>query len=292
MFRQSGLREQWRDMARSTESARQLVENDELAKYSDEIGGVPLKRVYNAMEHNIRALMAYLGADSDEKSIDQTAPGLEGNSGDVCGADPAVTGPRNRIGLRLMHALERNYAEFAKVLLEYVLIPHWKKESQGFVQSEAPKSATEEGKPSAQGGDIKTPNFVLLAEEFVAIRYLSVIRTVLVNLRYLMTFVTAAFVLGIVAWNSYPFEPRDLVNWLFTILLVLLGVCIVVVFAQMHRDSILSRITDKRPNELGWDFYLRVASFGALPVLTWLAYNHPQIGVTLYQLFQSGGGAK
>ena len=82
-------------------------------------------------------------------------------------------------------------------------------------------------------------------------------------------------------------------NWLFTILLLVLGLCIVVVFAQMYRDPVLSRITDKRPNELGWDFYFRVLSFGAVPLLTWFAYNYPQIGATLYQLLQPGtGGAK
>jgi hypothetical protein len=29
-----------------------------------------------------------------------------------------------------------------------------------------------------------------------------------------------------------------------------------------------------------------------VPLLTWLAYNYPQVGVTLCQLFQVGGGAK
>ncbi|MGA9244811.1 MAG: hypothetical protein WBW03_22875 [Silvibacterium sp.] len=95
----------------------------------------------------------------------------------------------------------------------------------------------------------------------------------------------ASFALAIVAWNSYPFEPRQLINWLFTILFVVFCVVILRVFAQMHRDPILNWITDKKPNELGWDFYLRVASFGAVPVLTWLAYNYPAIGSVLLKLF-------
>jgi hypothetical protein len=296
MFRQSGLREQWRDMARSTESARQLVENRDLKAYSERLTGKtpPLQPVYDSMEHNIRALMGYLG----DKSIDPTAPGLTWRCGDMCGTDPSVSDSNDRIGLRLMHAIETNYADFAQVLLEYILIPRWKHDCRGFVQSEAsselrktlPKRVGRDKNPDSENGDAEIPHCVQLAEEFVAIRYVALIRTVMVNLRYLMTFVSAAFVLAIVAWNSYPFEPRDLVNWLFTILLVVLGVCIVVVFAQMHRDPILSRITDKRPNELGWDFYFRVISFGAIPLLSWLAYNYPQVGVTLYQLFQPGAG--
>ncbi|HUO33526.1 MAG TPA: hypothetical protein VMU43_00900, partial [Candidatus Acidoferrum sp.] len=247
---------------------------------------VPLRKSYEELEHNIRALMSFV----DDKKIDRTAPGLDACKGDGCNADPAVANSDDRVGVRLMHAVESNFANFARILLEYVLIPRWKKDTRGFVQSEDAKRAEGNAKPCAECGDPETPYYIQLAEEFVAIRYLSLIRTVLVNLRYLMTFVTAAFVLAIIAWNSYPFEPREVVNWLFTLLLVFLSTCIIAVFAQMHRDPILSRITDKKPNELGWDFYLRIASFGAVPVLTWLAYNHPQIGVTLYQLFQSGGG--
>jgi hypothetical protein len=299
MFRQSGLREQWRDMARSTESARQLVANADLKAYSNNLTGTiqPLQPVYDSMEHNIRALMAYLGS----KSIDRTAPGMAWRDGDICGTDSSVARSDDRIGLRLMHAIETNYAEFAQVLLEYTLIPRWKLDCRGFVQSEVTSESHmvhSKGVGGEKNHDIETsdegiPYCVQLAEEFVAIRYVAIIRTVMVNLRYLMTFVSIAFVLAIVAWNSYPFEPRDLVNWLFTILLVVLGLCIVVVFAQMYRDPVLSRITDKRPNELGWDFYFRVLSFGAVPLLTWLAYNYPQIGATLYQVFQPGvGGAK
>jgi hypothetical protein len=56
----------------------------------------------------------------------------------------------------------------------------------------------------------------------------------------------------------------------------------------MHRNAILSRITETRPNELGWDFYFRVLAFGALPVLTWLAYQFPDIGNLVSKFLQPG----
>jgi hypothetical protein len=56
----------------------------------------------------------------------------------------------------------------------------------------------------------------------------------------------------------------------------------------MHRDPILSRITDTTPNELGLDFYIRIISFGAVPVLTWLAYNFPTLGGTLLKILRPG----
>jgi hypothetical protein len=127
-----------------------------------------------------------------------------------------------------------------------------------------------------------------VAEEFLAIRYMSLICAVLANMRYLMLFISASFVLAVVAWNSYPFQPRQTVDWLFTGLLALLGSGIVWVFAQMHRNPILSRITDTRPNELGWDFYLRIASFGVLPVVAWLAYQFPDVGSVIYRFVQPG----
>lgn len=104
-----------------------------------------------------------------------------------------------------------------------------------------------------------------MAEELLVVRYVALIRAVLVNIRYLMIFVAAVFVLALIAWNSYPFQPHAFINWCFTIMLGIIGTGFVAVFAQMHRNAILSRITDSTPNELGWDFYLRIITFGAVP---------------------------
>lgn len=87
------------------------------------------------------------------------------------------------------------------------------------------------------------PYCIRAAEEFLAIRYVSLIRAVLVNLRYLMYFISTTFALAIMAWNSYPFQPRQVIDWMFTLLLIILGSGVVWVFAQMYRDPILSRIT-------------------------------------------------
>jgi hypothetical protein len=130
--------------------------------------------------------------------------------------------------------------------------------------------------------------YIRVAEEFLAIRYVSLIRAVLVNMRYLLVFVSAVFVLTIVAWNSYPFQPRQSIDEAFTGLLVLLGAGVTWIFVQMHRNPILSRITNTSANELGFDFYVRLVSFGAVPVLTWLAYQFPELGGTLFKFIQPG----
>jgi hypothetical protein len=122
----------------------------------------------------------------------------------------------------------------------------------------------------------------------MALRYISFIRAVLANLGYLMMFVSASFVLTIIAWNSYPFQPHQLVDLIFTALLVVLFAVAIWVFAQMSRDPLVSRITRTKPNELGWEFYVRIASFGVIPFFTWLAYQFPEVGGLIYRILQPG----
>ena len=221
----------------------------------------------------IKALVQYRGGTAPKLRILQVARNYLFNRKDipVIGAD---------IGLVFMNALERSYAGFSEVLLQRVLVPHWKAKSSELVEAE-----NEEPCPDSC---VDEPRYIRVAEEFLAIRYLSLIRAVLVNLRYLMVFVSLSFVLAIVAWNSYPFEPRQLIDWVFTGLLAVLGGGMVMVLAQMHRDPILSRITHTKANELGAEFYVRIIAFGAVPVLTWLAYEFPGIGNTIFKFIKPG----
>jgi hypothetical protein len=71
-------------------------------------------------------------------------------------------------------------------------------------------------------------------------------------------------------------------------LLMLLGGGIIWVFAQVYRNPILSRLTNTEPNELGMEFYVRIAIFGALPVVTWFAYQFPEIGGSLLRFVRPG----
>ena len=57
-------------------------------------------------------------------------------------------------------------------------------------------------------------------------------------------------------------------------------------FAQMDRDAIMSRITATKANELGSAFYLRVAQYGVLPLLTVLSSQFPEINRFLFSWLQ------
>lgn len=270
MLGQSGLNVRWRDMSRSTESLRQLMSNDQIREAAG-AGWQGLKDAYDGLNTQITSLHHYLAHFPSvlvqEESI--------GEAHDLPNED-------TRRDLCFVYAIERRFAVFCEHLLEFILIPYWLDKRVGFVSEVSP-----DGPGTRRISDApQEPLYIRLAEEFLAIRYVALIRVVIVNIRDLMVFVAAAFVLALVAWNSYLFQPRQIIDWCFTILILCLGIGFIWVFAQMHRNPILSRITATTPNELGTDFYIRLATFGAIPVLTWLAYHFPEIGSRLFQLIQ------
>jgi len=284
MMKQGGLLEQWRDMARSVESLRQMVNDADL--------------LASFLPHHPEQKRLLLDTQAN---LDKWIGAIQEIAAEKRATDPQAE-------LNCMVEIEHCFAKASEALLGGVLIPYWEEMRVGSVEGaeaiELPiraKSLPKSGRGSIghtplelhTGTVSQEPMHIRVAEEFLAIRYLSLIRAVLVNLSRLLLFVSMAFVFTIAAWNSYPFQPRVLIDAAFTALLLLLGAGVVLVFAQMHRNPILSRITDTNANELGVDFYLRVIAFGTVPVLTWLAYQFPEVGGRLYQLITPGlGGLK
>jgi hypothetical protein len=65
---------------------------------------------------------------------------------------------------------------------------------------------------------------------------------------------------------------------LFVAISLILGSCMV----ELERDPILSRIAGTKPGELSGTFYLKLARYGALPVLGLLAWQFPWISNFLF----------
>ena len=280
-FRQHGVLEYWRDMTRSTQAMRQMLCCPELQAAMLQNGSEPWEAAVAANRDlklhtdNLVARVAQGDAAlaGGANRSDPTGQCLDGD-------DLPDTG--SRAYLHLMCAIDSDYSAFSNALLAGVLIPHWTTRCIHPVESEP------DAEHARDAAIYQAEPHILLAEEFLALRYHSLIRAVLINLRQLMSFVSASFVLTLLAWNSYPFQPRQSVDWVFTSLLFGLGSAIIWVFMQMHRNPILSRITGTQANELGGAFYLRLASFGAVPVLTWLVSQFPALSSSLSRLFQSG----
>lgn len=125
-------------------------------------------------------------------------------------------------------------------------------------------------------------------EEYVALRYVAFIRGVLGNIRLWLILQAIVFSLVLSSLNVYSFEPHRSLVWSFTAIFVLIGAVAIQVLMQAHRDPVLSRITGTKPNELGIQFYIRIATLGAVPLFTLLATHFPSIGHYLLSIFQPG----
>lgn len=110
----------------------------------------------------------------------------------------------------------------------------------------------------------------------------SFLLVVLARMRTLIVAISGMYILILLALTLYPFEPRPAIQTYLVVLLVFIVAVVGLVFAQIHRDATLSHITDTKPGELGGDFWLRMASFIALPLLTFFASQFPEIGRFFY----------
>ena len=119
-------------------------------------------------------------------------------------------------------------------------------------------------------------------ERFVCLFYLAFILVILQRIQTLVVSIAGIFIFVLISLGSYPFEPqlwlRSLMVFLFFLILGVVGF----VYAQMFKNSTLSRITKTNPNELGWDFWMRMGTFVVLPALGLLAAQFPEINGFLF----------
>jgi hypothetical protein len=148
-----------------------------------------------------------------------------------------------------------------------------------------PQSASGTG-CRVEGSDDKAkddlPLETRLAEEFVCLVYVNFILSVLMRMRTLVMAAIGMFVFLLLSVGSYPFEPKDAMYSLLILLFLLILGFVAVVYAQMHRDATLSRITDTTPGELGFDFWIRLVGFAAVPLLSLLLAQFPEVNNFLF----------
>jgi hypothetical protein len=158
------------------------------------------------------------------------------------------------------------------------LHPRWTAEAQPSGKlPEAPEPTTE-----SRLQRMVIPQSTQVAEEFVCLFYYNFISVIFLRLRTILVSVGGMFVLLVLSFNSYPFQPESSYHTLMTFVLILIVAVVATVMSQMHRDPTLSHITNTTPGQLGWDFWFRMASFVALPLFTLLASQFPEIGSFLF----------
>jgi hypothetical protein len=180
--------------------------------------------------------------------------------------------------------LQGKLAEAANRVITLVLKPYWEEGSPELLH-EPPQNGRETALHEAETAAEQT---VRLAGEYVALRCLAFIRYASLQLRNLLGFLTTAFILSLISLRSYPFQEPRSIGWSISLVFVVLGSGIVLVFAQMDKDHILSRVSNTSPGKLDKEFFLRVISFGALPLITVIASQFPSIGRFLFSWVQPG----
>jgi hypothetical protein len=91
-----------------------------------------------------------------------------------------------------------------------------------------------------------------------------------------------------VATSTYPFDPQQALSAVLIVLFVSVGAVIVRVYADMHRDSTLSHVTNTRPGELGTEFWFKIVGFGFAPLIGLLTRLFPGITDFVFSWLQPG----
>lgn len=117
-----------------------------------------------------------------------------------------------------------------------------------------------------------------LIDEFISLQYVHYIRQVFVLFSQLASFVMTAFVLLVIALNSYPFsQPRAISLWVLGSFLAVAAFT-VVIFWQMDRDPVLSRMSNTDGGKIDRHFWTLLIQYGGLPLLAVLGSQFPELG--------------
>jgi hypothetical protein len=117
----------------------------------------------------------------------------------------------------------------------------------------------------------------LLAEDIVALPFYAYIRKVISEMRNILFFLGIAISLLFAALHTYAFRADQAIDWWFFGLSISMGLGIVFVIAQMERNALISRLSDRTPGELGSNFYLQLLKYGMVPILTIFGSQVPSI---------------
>jgi hypothetical protein len=116
------------------------------------------------------------------------------------------------------------------------------------------------------------------ARLYLAAQCVAFLVHVFFQLKNLIWFLYAGFLLMLVAVSSYPFEPRESILWFNWVVIIVTVVSTMMVFVQMNRDNVLSHLSDTAPGRLNWtrEFITKVLVYGAIPILALLSAQFPE----------------
>ena len=199
-----------------------------------------------------------------------------------------ANGKLDRLDQQPVERVQKQLANFAGFLFTKILIPAWQLE-KGHQSATGDAADGTPGHENDQEGVTSVSQLdphIRHAEQFVSYIYLGFIQNVLGRMRTLVMSILLLFIASTIAMASYPFDPRPTISGAMVLLLAVLSAAITFVYAQVHRDPVLSLVTNTKPGELGGDFWLKLLGFGAGPVLGLLTTLFPQLTDFLFSWVQ------
>jgi hypothetical protein len=192
-------------------------------------------------------------------------------------------------GLRTFEAFQERIATTVGQVLTGLLLPAWRKEDHSLILIEPSDSDKDQAKDEhKQAPPLCSQEHIRNAEELTCLVYLGFAQNVLGRIRTIALGGLFLFVAVTIAVSSYPFDPRPTLSGALLLLFVAFGAVIIFVYADMHRDSTLSHITNTNPGELGSEFWFKILGFGAAPLLGLIATIFPELSSFLFSWLQPG----
>ena len=178
--------------------------------------------------------------------------------------------------------LWRSGAVLSQDLCERVLIPEWRGRFLPWRTVEEPEEENSTKSPEAEVPE----DPYNLAQAFVALQFSMFIVYAVRQIQNLLWSVSLGFLMLVIALSCYSFQSPQAISRFLLVAFVVIGCFTWKWMTQMERNPILSRLAGSTAGELNKDFYFKLVSYGALPVLGVLASQFPSISTFLFSWVQ------
>jgi hypothetical protein len=246
-----------------------------------------ISRQMECMNHTIASLQEFLEKSFDPEAQDSLDALTDMRGAGITFAEWYSTNYANsRAGdLTSFREFQKSIASASGTLLSKLLVPAWRREKKSLIV-EIARDVKEEAAPNCPPPS--KDEHIRNAEEFVCLNYLAFIQNVLGRLRTMTMTIMLLLIVSTVAMSTYPFDPQQALSAISIVLFVIVGVVIVKVYADMHRDATLSHVTNTKPGELGTEFWFKIVGFGLAPLIGLLTRLFPGITDFIFSWLQPG----
>ena len=223
---------------------------------------------------------AFAGIETCKKAVNLArAEGLrfaEWYSKNYCKPDAA--------DLQKFQDFQKQIAETTGVILTELVVPATRVEELSLIQVD-PNDKREEDR---NGPPQSKYELVRNAEELVCLTYLGFAQNLLGRIRTIVLGGVYLFIALSITASSYPFDPSTFLSGILLLLFVAFGGVVFFTYADMHRDTTLSHVTNTKPGELGSEFWFKVLGYGAAPLLGLITQVFPEWSGFLFSWLQPG----